>query len=192
MRVQVQDACTLLPPPPRDPIGCDADPPCPSVPFAACAPLVLLALVPWHSQNGSLYDYMSGASWPGSLCKEQQLSMATDVAQGMKYLHAKSLIHRDLKSPNLLISHVSTSYASFLSCRIILARRGGPAPQPSPAQPPTVPVVKALVCSSLGVGQGLSVPLLLLLGRGRIGASRSRTSACRGPRTSTKWATPCS
>ena len=38
-------------------------------------------------------------SWAGSL-----LSVATDIALGMSYLHSQSVLHCDLKPANILIS----------------------------------------------------------------------------------------
>ena len=35
---------------------------------------------------------------------ERKLRFARDIAEGMRFLHSKGRIHRDLKSPNLLVS----------------------------------------------------------------------------------------
>ena len=55
------------------------------------------ALVYEYCAGGSLHDLLSGTQ------PYEYLSIALDIANGMAYLHSKDVIHRDLKSTNVLI-----------------------------------------------------------------------------------------
>ena len=61
-----------------------------------------LYLVTELMQNGSLFDLLDKKqrNLPWSL----RLQLLIDAAQGMAYLHSRNLIHRDLKSQNLLVN----------------------------------------------------------------------------------------
>ena len=52
--------------------------------------------------NRSLFDYLHSEKKTPSV--NQSLAWASDVAHGMKHLHDHDVIHRDLKSPNVLLS----------------------------------------------------------------------------------------
>ncbi|XP_046977416.1 mitogen-activated protein kinase kinase kinase 12-like [Vanessa cardui] len=54
-----------------------------------------------YCQYGPLFDFLhSGATFT----PKQIIRWARDIALGMSYLHAHKIIHRDLKSPNILIA----------------------------------------------------------------------------------------
>ena len=67
-----------------------------------------LAIVTQWMEGGSLYQNIHAQEdWVGQLQKDQgfrALSIAKKIALGMAYLHAKHIVHRDLKSPNILLS----------------------------------------------------------------------------------------
>ena len=52
--------------------------------------------------NGSLFDYLHVKKETPS--DSQSLAWASDVAHGMKHLHDHNIIHRDLKSANVLLT----------------------------------------------------------------------------------------
>jgi serine/threonine protein kinase len=51
--------------------------------------------------GGSLYDYLHKNR--NVLELSQLLKFAIDVCKGMEYLHGNNIIHRDLKTANLLM-----------------------------------------------------------------------------------------
>lgn len=51
--------------------------------------------------GGSLYDFLH--MHHNFLELSQLLKFVTDICKGMEYLHQKNIIHRDLKTANLLM-----------------------------------------------------------------------------------------
>lgn len=68
-------------------------------------------------ENGSLYDIIARVRedpsehdfpWP------RRMKISLDIAVGMAHLHAKKILHRDLKSPNILLTNDWTAKISDL------------------------------------------------------------------------------
>eukprot|EP01094_Clydonella_sp_ATCC50884_P020471 TRINITY_DN4259_c0_g1_i2.p1 TRINITY_DN4259_c0_g1~~TRINITY_DN4259_c0_g1_i2.p1 ORF type:complete len:237 (-),score=40.70 TRINITY_DN4259_c0_g1_i2:40-750(-) len=64
-----------------------------------------LFLITEFASRGSLFDVIHDPKQKGSLSLGLRLRMALDAAKGVGYLHSLTpvVIHRDLKSPNLLV-----------------------------------------------------------------------------------------
>lgn len=64
-----------------------------------------LSIVTEYLSRGSLYKLLHRSGAKEVLDERRRLNMAFDVAKGMNYLHRRSppIVHRDLKSPNLLV-----------------------------------------------------------------------------------------
>lgn len=58
-----------------------------------------------YCRGGCAFDLLHNADHV-ELMLEQQMKMAVDVAAAMKYLHEVPIVHRDLKSLNLLLTEV--------------------------------------------------------------------------------------
>ncbi|GMH09904.1 hypothetical protein Nepgr_011745 [Nepenthes gracilis] len=69
-----------------------------------------LSIVTEYLSRGSLYRLLHKPGTREKLDEKRRLNMAFDVAKGMNYLHKRNppIVHRDLKSPNLLVDQKYT------------------------------------------------------------------------------------
>lgn len=85
------------------------------------------SLVMEFLSQGTLYDYVHAR---GQLSWDEVLSIARDIAEGMNHLHSHSppIIHRDLKSTNVMLSNgvakvsdfgLSTAHSLFVKGRVV-------------------------------------------------------------------------
>ena len=63
--------------------------------------------------GGSMYDFLHKQQ--GSLNIQSLLRVAIDVSKGMHCLHQNNIVHRDLKSANLLMDENGVSDSHFYS-----------------------------------------------------------------------------
>ncbi|XP_040998675.1 serine/threonine-protein kinase STY46-like isoform X5 [Juglans microcarpa x Juglans regia] len=90
--------------------------------IGACTKPPHLCIVTEYMPGGSLYDYLHKNH--NILELPQLLKFAVDVSKGMEYLHQNNIIHRDLKTANLLMdTHNSgkerQGFRSFLKKKFV-------------------------------------------------------------------------
>lgn len=69
--------------------------------------------------KGSLYDVLQSAV-PTTISGKTRKQFALDAALGMLYLHSEQLIHRDLKTNNLLVTESNiVKVADFGTSRVV-------------------------------------------------------------------------
>lgn len=73
---------------------------------------ITLHLVTELAENGSLRDLLNDPSfWPRSISSVAHI--ATEIARGMRYIHSKRFVHRDLKPDNILVRSPFFIFSSF-------------------------------------------------------------------------------
>lgn len=85
--------------------------------IAACKKAPVFCIITEYLGGGSLRKYLHQQE-PYSVPLNLILKLALDIAHGMRYLHAQGILHRDLKSENLLLAEdMSVKVADFgISC----------------------------------------------------------------------------
>lgn len=71
--------------------------------IAACKKPPVYCIIMEYMSQGTLRMYLNKKE-PYSLSVETILRLALDISRGMMYLHSQGVIHRDLKSSNLLLN----------------------------------------------------------------------------------------
>lgn len=66
-----------------------------------------IIIVTAFAKNGSLYDYLHKKGEKPT--QQQSLTWAKQIAYGMAYMHKLELVHRDLKSSNILFTNDMTA-----------------------------------------------------------------------------------
>ncbi|MBA0855424.1 hypothetical protein Goshw_013692, partial [Gossypium schwendimanii] len=80
--------------------------------IGACTKSPQLSIVTEYMPGGSLYDYLHKNH--NVLKLSQLLKFAIDVCKGMEYLHQNHIIHRDLKTANLLMDTDNFGMFSYI------------------------------------------------------------------------------
>lgn len=72
--------------------------------IGSCVTTKDMMIVSEYMEGGNLYNYLRKTNGGSGLKISTVLSFSKMIASGLEYLHKKSIIHRDLKTANLLLS----------------------------------------------------------------------------------------
>ena len=78
---------------------------------------MLISMLSEFMSRGSLYDFLHKQK--GVFKLPFLLKVAIDVSKGMNYLHQNNIIHRDLKTANLLMDENEVSIPRLLTWKIV-------------------------------------------------------------------------
>lgn len=84
--------------------------------IGACTRPPVLCIVTEFMRGGSIFDYIYNHR--GTFQLFDVLRIASDVSKGMNYLHQINIIHRDLKTANLLMDDQVVKVADFGVARV--------------------------------------------------------------------------
>jgi len=78
------------------------------------------AIVVEYCRGGSLYDISKGGPrlTLGIFSWDQRLKAALDIANGMAFLHEQNIVHRDLKTQNVLLVHPIVSVTDVVHAKV--------------------------------------------------------------------------
>ena len=86
--------------------------------YGVCVEPMKYAMVMEFMANGSLYDVLKN---PAELPWSVRFTMSLDLVSGLLYLHGQHIIHRDLKSLNILVDeHMRATVSDFGLAKIKL------------------------------------------------------------------------
>ncbi|KAJ3446249.1 serine/threonine-protein kinase tnni3k-related [Anaeramoeba flamelloides] len=72
--------------------------------YGACTETQPLLFVTEYCNGGDLYTKLQKNI---KISKKKKIQIALQISRGVHYLHSNNLVHRDLKSPNILLDHQS-------------------------------------------------------------------------------------
>ncbi|XP_062186442.1 serine/threonine-protein kinase STY17-like isoform X2 [Phragmites australis] len=84
--------------------------------IGACTRPPILCIVKEFMHRGSIFDFLYNRR--GNFQLQDVLRIASDVSKGMNYLHQINIIHRDLKTANLLMDDQVVKVADFGVARV--------------------------------------------------------------------------
>uniref|UniRef100_A0A0E0LKG9 non-specific serine/threonine protein kinase n=1 Tax=Oryza punctata TaxID=4537 RepID=A0A0E0LKG9_ORYPU len=84
--------------------------------IGACTRPPILCIVTEFMRGGSIFDFLY--NFRGTFQLPDVLRIASDVSKGMNYLHQINIVHRDLKTANLLMDDQVVKVADFGVARV--------------------------------------------------------------------------